>query len=165
MSYLSHAPRSSRSQQRSRVTQSAVLAALIVTVVALSSCKIRLIGDYDDVIDQGVTNIQQKADLYFTKLLSTPTTPYDQSFYDDIDSRLTVLKTRASLLPKYPIITQQLTNLRSQFDQLQQLDKTATRPISAAIVNDSQSAITVSIESILKLEIALKRGVATAPSK
>lgn len=142
-----------------------LLLSLLLVVTALSSCKVQLIGDYDDIIDKGVTDVQQKAELYFSKLESSPDTAYDQSVYDDIDSHLAVLKSRASSLPKYPIIVEQITNLRSQFDLFQKLDKSTPRPINTNLVKDAESSIAVSVESILKLELALKRGVPNPPSK
>ena len=153
-----------RSMLKRTFAMHAFLSAVIIATLGLSGCAIRLIGDYDLTIDQGVTDVQQKAELYFAKLLSTPNTTYDQSFYDDVHSRLAVLKSRASSLPKYPIIVEQIKNLQSQFDNLQKLDSQASRPIAPAIVNDAESAITVSVESILKLELALKRGGQTPPA-
>jgi malonyl CoA-acyl carrier protein transacylase len=91
-------------------------------------------------------------------------TPFDQGFYDDMNSRLAVLKSRALSLDKYPIIVEQIGNLKSQFDTFQQLDKEATRPIKAAIVRDAESAVAISVESILTLELALKRGMPSPPA-
>jgi hypothetical protein len=130
---------------------------VLVAFALLIACKVTLIGDYDDVLDKGITDLQQTAETYFAKLLSTPATPYDQSFHDGVHARLAVLTSRAATLPKYTIISQQLNNLATQFANFQQLDQTATRPISAAVVNPAESAIDTSIEAILKLEIALKR--------
>jgi hypothetical protein len=146
--------------------RASTLAAFVVLAAAftVAGCAVKLIGDYDDTIDKGVTDVQQKAELYFAKLQSTPNTPFDQTFYDGIASSLAVLKSRAASLPKYNIIVEQIANLKSQFDTLQKLDKGAARPISAAIVTDSQKAIEVSVESILKLELALKsRGTSLSP--
>jgi hypothetical protein len=144
---------------RANITLLAFLAVLSAT------CAVRLIGDYDDTIDKGVSDLQQRAALYFAKLQSTPDTPYDAAFYDDIDSRLVVLKSRATSLAKYPLIVEQLTNLKQQFDTFQKLDKSSARPFPSAAVTDAESAINVSVESILKIELALKdRGKATAPS-
>lgn len=151
-----------------RAIQSAHLPRFSVFVFAtllLSGCAVRLIGDYDNTIDIGVTDVQQKAELYFSKLQSDPMTSYDQSFYDDIHARLAVLKSRAASLPKYPIILQQLSILKSQFDTFQKLDKESQRPFPAGAVTAAESAISVSVESILKLELALKaRGAANPPS-
>ncbi len=150
---------------RRRTRVAAVVSALIVAAFLLTGCAVRLIGDYDDTIDIGVTDVQQRAELYLSKLQSTPNTPYDQGFYDDINARLAVLKSRASSLPKYPIIVQQLGNLKSQFDTLQKLDKSSARPFPSVAAADAESAIAVSVESILKLELALKeRGKPSPPS-
>jgi hypothetical protein len=153
--------------QRQRRKQASVIASIYVFVflaLLLAGCAVRLIGDYDDTIDSGVTDVQQKAELYFSKLQSAPTTPYSQDVYDDIDARIAVLKTRAAALPKYPVILEQLTNLKSQFDAFQKLDKSTQRPFPAVAVTDAESAVAVSVESILKLELALKARANAGPS-
>jgi hypothetical protein len=130
---------------------------VLLVCALLIGCKVTLIGDYDDVIDKGITDLQQTSETYFAKLLSTPATPYDQSFHDGIHARLIVLKSRATTLPKYTIIDQQLDNLTTQFTEFQNLDQISPRPISPKVVQDAESALETSIEAILKLEIALKR--------
>ena len=160
---MSTTQQSSRCLPRKRIPVIAVIAFVLMTF-ALSGCAVKLIGDYDEKIDAGVTEVQQKAELYFSQLQSNPNTPYDQGFYDDIHSRLAVMKTRASSLPKYQIIAQQIDNLKSQFDNLQALDKTSSRPFPVVAVTDAESGVAVSVESILTLELALKRGVKSPPS-
>lgn len=122
------------------------------------ACTFRLIGDYDDTIDKGVTEFQQKAEVYFLKLQSNPNTPYDQSVYDDLYPRLAVLQSRAAALPKYGIIAQQVANMKKQVDDFQKLDQMSPRPLPKSIQVAPESAIAVSVESILTLELALKRG-------
>jgi|GEM_PF-878153 len=139
-------------------------AVLWIAVMSLAACTVRLIGDYDDSIDKGITDIHQKAELYFAKLLSTPNTALDQSFYDGISANLAVLKSRAASLPKYEIVVEQIGNLKSQFDSFQALDRITPRPFPKAIVTSAESGIAVSVESILKLELALKRGGTSASS-
>jgi hypothetical protein len=149
---------------RKRTFTISIFLAVMIVASALTGCAVRLIGDYDDTIDKGVTNVQQSAEEYFSKLQSTPSTPYDQSVYDDLDARLVVLSSRASALPKYSIIVKQIAELKNEIDDFQKIDKAATRPLTShAFVNDGESAIAVTVESILKLELALKRG-ATPPS-
>ncbi len=153
-----------RSLPQTRVLLIFGMVVLIVATITLSGCAVRLIGDYDDTIDKTVTDIQQKAELYFSKLQSTPNTPFDQGFYDDLNSRLAVLKSRAASLPKYNVILEQVTNLKAQFDTFQKLDKSSPRPFPSVAVTDAESAISVSVESILKLELALKRGAQSPPT-
>jgi len=95
----------------------------MVTALTAGGCAVRLIGDYDDTIDKGLTYVEQKAKLYLAKLQSTPNTPYDQSFYDGFNASLAVLRSRMASLPRHNIIGQQITNLMSQFNHLQTLTK------------------------------------------
>jgi hypothetical protein len=139
---------------------------IILTIaIALPGCTVRLIGDYDDTIDKGVTDVQQKTELYFAKLESNTSTPYDQSFHDDIKARLVVLESRAVSLPMYSIIAQQITLLQKTFNDFQSEDQMATRPLSIdasthkpILVRDTEPAVTGIVEKILRLELALKRG-------
>ncbi len=142
----------------------AVLWVFWFVVLASTGCAVKFIGDYDLTIDNGVTDVQQRAELYFGKLRAEPKTAYDPSFYNDIDARLVVLKTRAELLPQYPIILKEIQELQSQFNTFQQLDQITPRPFPAGILSAAESAITISVESILRLELALKRGDKNAPS-
>jgi hypothetical protein len=142
----------------------AVLWVFWLVVLASTGCAVKFIGDYDLTIDNGVTDVQQRAELYFGKLKAEPQTPYDPNFYNDINARLVVLKTRAELLPQYPIILKQIEELQSQFNTFQQLDQITPRPFPAGILSAAESAVTISVESILRLELALKRGDKNAPS-
>jgi hypothetical protein len=136
----------------------------LFVVVSSTGCAVKFIGDYDQTIDNGVTDVQQRAELYFGKLRAEPQTPYDPTFYNDIGARLVVLKTRAELLPQYPIILKQIGELQSQFNTFQQLDQITPRPFPAGVLSAAESAVTISVESILRLELALKRGDKNAPS-
>jgi hypothetical protein len=126
--------------------------------LGIVGCAVRLIGDYDDTFDGGVSDVQQKTELYFARLQSTPNTPLDQTFYDGANADLSVLKSRAAALPKYDILIQEIANLKSQLAQFHQLDSITTRPVPAGLVAAAQSSIDVTFEGILKLELALKRG-------
>jgi hypothetical protein len=160
---MTHPQQKYKSNQTRKWT--ALLSMLIACSMVTASCTVRLIGDYDDTIDKGVTDIQQTAETYFTKLASTPDTPYDQSFHDGIATKLIVLETRANSLPMYSIISQQVALLQNTFAAFEQVDKITPRPLvndkttnKPPLVTNTESAVTTSVESILKLELALKRG-------
>jgi hypothetical protein len=138
--------------------------AVCLVLLALTGCSVKFIGDYDAQIDSGISEIQARAETYFWKLKNNPSTPYDPAFYDDINGHLVALRTRAHILPQYPIIEQQIENLQSQFADFQKLDQSMPRPFPFGAVNAAESAITISVESILKLELALKRGDKNAPT-
>jgi hypothetical protein len=143
-----------------------LVACLLLGIFVLASigCAVKFIGDYDQTIDNGVTDVQQRAEVYFAKLKGEPDTPYDPNFYNDINARMVVLKSRATLLPKYDIILKQIEELQSQFANFQTLDKSMKRPFPGPVVDAAESALTVSVESILRLELALKRGDKNAPT-
>jgi hypothetical protein len=145
------------------------LFAILLAVAISTGCAAKFIGDYDAAIDTGVSDVQQRAEVYFGKLKADPNTPYDPNFYNDINARLVVLKTRAHILPQNQIIEQQLVELQGQFDRLQTLDKGMTRPFPIGAIDAAESALTISVESILRLELALKNGKsapeASAPTK
>lgn len=136
------------------IPRALLLAALVVSV----GCAVRLIGDYDDTLDRGVTAVQQQTELYLMHLRSAPGAPFDRAFHDSVAASLVVLKTRAAALPKYGIVTQQLGNLQTQYSDFRQLDSSMARPFPPAAIGSVESSIAVSVESILKLELALKRG-------
>lgn len=115
-------------QKRQLIPLRRIGALLALAVIALAGCTPKLIGDYDDTFDQGVTAVEQKTELYLAKLKSNPNTPFDQGFYDDITSSLAVLKTRAAALPQYEILGQQVANLQQQMDDFQKLDKASPVP-------------------------------------
>jgi hypothetical protein len=135
---------------------------LMLMALVLPGCTVRLIGDYDATIDNGVTELHQQAEHRFATLLSTPNTPFDPNVYDELDSRLAVLKSRASSLPKYSIIIGQLGEMKAQFENLRRLDQISPRPIAPGAVTAAQSAVAVTVESILKLQTGLKRGAKPA---
>lgn len=133
-------------------------ASLVFLTLLLSACTVRLIGDYDEITDKGVTDLQMKAEERFATLLSSPNTPFDAAVYDDLDAHLAVLRSRAATLPKYPIIAKQLDELKAQFVNLRKLDQISPRPMAPGAVTAAQSAVAVTVESILRLQTALKRG-------
>jgi protein-S-isoprenylcysteine O-methyltransferase Ste14 len=137
---------------------------LLVVLLVSAGCAVRLIGDYDDTLDRGVTAVQQQTELYLMHLRSAPSTQFDRAFHDSVAASLVVLETRAASLPRYGIVAQQLGNLRAQFVDFRRLDSTMARPFPPASVGAVESSIAVSVESILKLELALRRGNSPSPS-
>ena len=81
-----------------------------------------------------------------------------------MSARIKVLQTRADVLPQYSLIQQQLTLLQDQFSKMQSLDGDMKRPVIIGIFVAVENALTVNVESILKLELALQRGDKNAPT-
>ena len=146
---------------RSRPFISQLLVTLWAVLLLTGGCTLRLIGDYDDVIDRGITDFQQKIESRFTKLETAPETPYDPAFYDELHAQLATLQSRARASAKKEILVKQLDDLKANVDNFQKADSKVGRDagkMNPHFVADARQLIVVQVEAILKLELALKRG-------
>jgi hypothetical protein len=146
-------------------TRVGLVCLLLAAAVLLSACPVRFIGDYDDVIDKGVIEVQEKTELYLSKRAATPPSPYDVKFYDEVNAKLTVLESRATMMPKYTLIHDQLASVKNEFADMQRFDEGGDQKAFSNNVGNLKTLIDASIESIERLELALKeRGKATTPA-
>jgi hypothetical protein len=132
------------------------LSTLLTLVILCGGCTLRLIGDYDDIIDKGMTDFQQKLEAYLSKRAADPNATYDQTFYDDVNARLTAMRSRAQASFKKDILVHQMDDLIATVADLQKADKAGK--LTPAFIQGARTTLSVEIESILKLELALKRG-------
>lgn len=138
----------------------AVLGCSICLLFA-SACAIRLIGDYDDVIDKGITEFQTKVETHLISLESasgTPQAEYRPEFYDAAEASLNALASRARASFKKDILAKQLDSLCASIEDLRKLHKSFGPKMPRQSVEAARSALRVHIESILHLELALRRG-------
>jgi hypothetical protein len=135
-----------------------------LVLLAFAGCThITLIGDYDEVIDQGVTALQKKTETYYAHLGSTPNTAYSADFYDGVDADLATLMTRAQATPQYGLIAQQLAELQKTVNDMRALDQITPRPVTKdaqgrTAFTNSLSTFEQHVGQILRLQLALKRG-------
>jgi len=143
---------------------------LFLSLISFFGCsEIRLIGAYDTKIDDGIQKISKDLNTIFVKIdkaidggtgwgYSTFTNDYIE-----IEANLKTLITRANGLPKYSIITSQLTTLQNSIQTLEADHKTGFASSSAtnaqlkAAIKVDETAIQISISAMLKLQEALKR--------
>jgi hypothetical protein len=135
-------------------------ASLLLVLVAVGCTNIRLIADYDEQIDKSVTDLQRKVETFLTGLernASTPPAAYHANvkFYDEAKVDLSAIRVRAAAIPKNDITLTQLDLLADSLGKLEQLHQSG---ISRAHIAPVRSALNTSFTSILKLEIAKKRG-------
>jgi hypothetical protein len=146
------------------MSRSPLLAGSVLTLLLASGCAVRLIGDYDEVIDHGITDFQEKADAYLIQLSEasgTAAAAYAPAFYDQSQARLGSLRTRAEASFKKEILAKQITLLIDTMDKLRALHKDMGQKITPGAIDASRAAIESQVGSILKLELALKRGKKT----
>ena len=139
-------------------------------VCSLSGCgDVRLIGAYDDKIDDGIETVSKDLATIFVKIDKDIDKGSDWSYsvfepdYIAVESELSVVTIRATALPKYKIILNQLTLLTSSVKTLEADHKSgfvrtgaSTADLKKAIAVD-QSAINTSIGAMLALQQGLKR--------
>ena len=145
----------------------------------LSGClPVKLIGDYDEKIDQGVSGLQKKVEVVLSKIersAKNPSASFSESDYAELKQDLNVLITRASSWDKNELTVKQLYTLGYAL-----LDKPSLAPedlkLPAPIkdqslekrhqskeafgvedIRDLRDILTVNFRAILKLELAKKR--------
>lgn len=143
-----------------RWMQSAALClCLLIIGPAVSGCTVRLIADYDQKIDDGVTGLQKKTEAFLIKLERTCQTPegaYSQhvSFYDDAKVELSALQVRADAIALNKLTSDQLKLLQDSFKKMEEQHKKGFTPI---VVIKTRNLLNSHFTAILKLEVAKKR--------
>jgi hypothetical protein len=145
------------------------LALLLIACISVAGCAVHLISDYDNVLDQDVTALQQSTETFLNQMVSavgTPAAAYkvNAEFYMNTDASLRTMATRAASQPKSKIIVGEVTALQNTFNDMQQLHQlNGVNGLSLANIKNIRSALESEFTSILTLELALKSN-STVPS-
>lgn len=136
------------------------ISSLLLCFVATGCMTVRLVADYDERIDDGVTAFQQSMESHLLGLesrIATPEGDYDNyvDFYRQAKVDLSSLRVRAEAQTQNAITVEQIELLRANVELLQRmhqegLQKNDIPPLRAAF-NSGATAI-------LRLELAKKRG-------
>lgn len=146
--------------KRERWTQSAAIClCMLIIGLAVSGCTIRLIADYDQKIDDGVTALQKKTESFLIKLERTcqkPEGAYSNhvSFYDEAKVELSALQVRADAIALNKLTSEQIEKLRDSFEKMEAQHKLGFTPI---VVAKTRNILNSHFTAILKLEVAKKR--------
>jgi len=134
--------------------------------VLLSACsEITLVGQYDEVIDQGVTRLHRETTAFLLDMEYKAGTPEGEfiantGFYIGALSDIASLKLRASNTPQNNLTSQQLQLLEDSIRELMVLHEAQEDlGLIEAITRPLQTAMDVQFGAILKLEIAKKQGI------
>jgi hypothetical protein len=137
----------------------AVLA--LVSCLAAAGCiTVRLIADYDEQIDKGVTAFQKAMESHLTTLeskIGTPDAEYPNyaQFYREIKVDLSALRVRAAAQANNEITVAQVDLLTTNVRLLEEAHKGGLKENDIPPI---RSAFNVGATAILKLELAKKRG-------
>jgi low affinity Fe/Cu permease len=146
--------------KKERWTQSvAICLYMLIIGLAVSGCTIRLIADYDQKIDDGVTALQKKTEAFLIKLERTCQTPegvYSNhiSFYDEAKVELSALQVRTDAIALNKLTSEQLERLRDSFEKMEAQHKVGFTPI---VVAETRNILNYQFTKILELEMHKKR--------
>lgn len=137
---------------------------LISSFLLIQSCKVQLISDYDEITDKTVTLVQDKVSNYFVKLervVGTEAGDYKNftSQFDTIKVNLNTLEIRANAIEKNRIVKEQIAELKNMVKELEALHKTGIT--SKELIEPLKQPFNSAFTSIIKLQLALKRGEKT----
>jgi hypothetical protein len=132
---------------------------IIILGLTLSGCSIRLIADYDQKIDDGVTALQKKTEAFLIKLERTcqkPEGDYSNyiSFYDEAKVELSALQVRADAIALNKLTSVELKDLQNSFEKMEEQHKLGFTPI---VVAETRKILNIHFTAILKLEVGKKR--------
>jgi hypothetical protein len=141
------------------------LAALVFSLLMLLGCgPYRIISPYDQVIDEGMTKFHTDVTAFVGKMVTLAGKPegtYDanKASYPELAAELSSLKMHAAQTPKNDLTVKAIDEVTGNVERLRQLHESGKdQGLSKPLAGPALAAIDVQCESILKLEIAKKRG-------
>lgn len=140
-----------------------LMLALAVATVGTSACvTVRLVGDYDEKVDQLATELQRRMDAHITRLenlpASDPGRAYDanRQFYMDYGVDLRALETRAAGIPRNTITVRQIDLMEQSLEQLRSTHQ-QQGTLSPAALGPYRELFNTSWRAILAFELGKKR--------
>jgi hypothetical protein len=138
-------------------------------LIVLSGCSVKLISNYDEETDRSVMALQRKIETFLVRLEGQDGSlqcAYDhhKTFYADAKVEVSSIHVRAAAIPQNEITTEQVMLLSQSLGSLEELHKIKAKKgpgkncISAEEIAPLREGFNSSFISILKLELAKKRG-------
>jgi hypothetical protein len=135
----------------------------MITSIVLLSCRVMLIGAYDQVTDQGIQQIQTEICTLLVKIernINDNTldgNKYEnlKNAYDNIEGEIKSLEIRVNSLPRYNIISQQIITLENNVADMEAFNKTGFTSIGP--VKIIASTFQVQFAAMIALQNGLKR--------
>jgi hypothetical protein len=135
-----------------------------VMALVLGGCTtVKLVGDYDEQTDKGVTQLQKDVETFLVRLEGTAKTPQDnvesydknKKFYEDAKVAISGLRVRADSLERNSLTVRMLDRLSNNIHQLELMHQGG---LKKAEINDIRGALNSQFTAILTFELAKKRG-------
>jgi hypothetical protein len=142
--------------------------AVLFISLALSGCAgIKLVGEYDEQTDKGITALQKGMEMFFVKLESVEgdmAAPYKttSAFYGETKVAISSLRIRADALERNSLTVRMLDRLQTNFDALAIDHKEGINKQELPLYRGGFNS---QFTAILTFELAKKRGENPDPAK
>ena len=140
------------------------LCLLLLLTLQLGCGPVRLVSPYDEQIDSGTSQAHTEIAEFVAKMALVAGKPggtyeSDANFYAELTAKVSTLKLRAAAQAKNDITVRLFEELLTSIDKLRQLHESgAAGGLSPPLGKPALQGIDVICESILKFEIAKRRG-------
>jgi len=137
-----------------------VLSLAVLAAAALTGCSIRLISDYDELIDKSATEFHQKLEKLLVELERTAGTPAADyanhvGFYDEMLAGVRTMRLRAASSARAKIVEKQILRIEKNIEALREMHKTGMKKVD---IPPLRTAFFSQFTAVVKLQQELKRG-------
>lgn len=162
-----------------KLYQPSLFLASLLSVVLMSGCaSVKLVGDYDKQIDEGVTALQKDTESFLVKLEGSAEKDdekvegYDnhKEFYEKAKVQISSLRVRADASERNSLTVRMLDKLKNNMERLEKAHSSSEGIKKAEINELFRPGFNTQFTAILTFELAKKRGEkpdeakATAPA-
>jgi hypothetical protein len=138
--------------------------AFLLTFSITGCSTVKLVGDYDEQIDKGITLLQKEVETFLVKLEATAVKPSDtvesydknKQFYDNAKVEISSLRVRADAIERNSITVRMLDRLSNSIFRLEQMHREGIK--KDEIDQSIRGALNSEFTAILTFELAKKRG-------
>lgn len=144
--------------------------AVLLMSLALGGCAapVKLVGDYDEHLDKGVSQLQKDVETFLVKLESSAEKPTDKvesyginrKVYDDFRVAVSVLRVRADSVEHGGFTVEMLDKLSKNLTRLEEMHREG---LAKAEIKVNRDGLTAQFRAILTFELAKKRGEKPSP--
>lgn len=144
-----------------KLTQFGVTALILLLIIGCSGLKVKLVGEYDDILDKSVHQIESKTTAHINNILNNQGSgdgSYEQSkqFYSEIKGEVQALIVRAEVIEeglKLTPLTDNFKKLQGQYDDFEKLHQMS---FDEKVIESAQEAFDQSFRAIVKHLIYMK---------
>lgn len=137
-------------------------AVLFLALAFTAGCKVKLIADYDPVLDQGVSKLATEVDAFLTRMQQTAGTPAgtyaaNAGFYIDAAAEVRTLRMRAESQPKSGKLVEALDLVAKSLEDVRgRHEAHGEKGLDAAFVGPARSGLETQFRALIEIESTLR---------